>query len=147
MDPQKTIIDLLMYFIPALLVLGAMFLLIKKFLERDYRLKLIEAKQSMQKDMLPLRLQSYERLVLFLERISPESILMRTNKPNMTSGQLHGELLSTIRTEFEHNLSQQVYMSNPAWAQIKIAKEEIVKIINTASEKIGPNDTAINLSA
>ncbi len=147
MDTQKNIVDVLLYFVPALLVLGAMFLLIKNFLDRDYRLKLIEAKQLLQKDMLPLRLQSYERLVLFLERISPSSLLMRTNRPNMTSLQLQSELLSDIRTEFEHNLSQQIYMSNPAWEQVKIAKEEIVKIVNTASEKIGPNDTAINLSA
>jgi hypothetical protein len=109
-------------------------------------LKLIEAKQLLQKDMLPLRLQAYERLVLFLERISPSSLLVRTNKPNMNSLQLHSELLSDIRTEFEHNLSQQIYMSNPAWEQVKIAKEDIIKTINTASEKVGPNDTAINLS-
>lgn len=147
MEVQKNIGDVLLYFVPALLVLGAMFLLVKKYLDRDYRLKLIEAKQMMQKDMLPLRLQSYERLVLFLERIAPESILMRTNRPGMTSGQLHSELLSTVRTEFEHNLSQQVYMSNAAWEQVKIAKDDIIKIINMASEKTGPNDSAINLSA
>ena len=137
---------MLLYFVPALLVLGAMFLLIKKFLDRDYRLKLIEAKQLLQKDMLPLRLQAYERLVLFLERISPSSLLMRINRPNMNSMQLHSELLSTIRTEFEHNLSQQIYMSNQAWEQVKIAKEEIIKIVNTSSEKVGPNNTSINLS-
>lgn len=143
---SKNIIDVLLYFIPALLVLGAMFLLIKKFLDRDYRLKLIETKQLLQKDVLPLRLQAYERLVLFLERISPQSLLMRTNKPNMTSLQLQSELLTAIRTEFEHNLSQQIYMSNVAWEQVKIAKEEVTKIVNTASEKVGPNDTSINLS-
>ena len=143
---NKNIIDVLLYFVPALLVLGAMFLLIKKFLDRDYRLKLIEAKQLLQKDMLPLRLQAYERLVLFLERISPSSLLMRINRPNMNSMQLHSELLSTIRTEFEHNLSQQIYMSNQAWEQVKIAKEEIIKIVNTSSEKVGPNNTSINLS-
>ena len=121
MDKQNNISDVLLYFVPALLVIGAMFLLIKKFLDRDYRIKLIESKQLLQKDMLPLRLQSYERMVLFLERISPASLLMRANKPNMTSLQLQSELLSTIRNEFEHNLSQQIYMSNPAWEQIKLS--------------------------
>ena len=147
MEVQKNIIDVLLYFVPAVLVLGAVFLLINRFLDRDYQLKLIEAKQTSYKDILPLRLQSYERLVLFLERISPSSLLMRTNKPNMTSLQLQAELLSTIRSEFEHNLSQQIYMSNQAWEQVKIAKEDVIRIINIAAEKIGPNNKSINLSA
>jgi len=147
MEVQKNITDVLLYFVPALLILGAVFLLVKQFLERDYRIRLLEARQMMQKDMLPLRLQSYERMVLFLERISPPSLLMRVNRQNLTSRQYQGELLSNIRSEFEHNMSQQIYMSNSAWEQVKIAKEDVIKIINTASEKAGPDNTAINLSA
>lgn len=147
MDISKEIIDVLLYIIPALLVIGVTYLLIKNFLDRDYKLKLIETKQASQKDMLPLRLQSYERLVLFLERISPPSLLMRVNRPQMSSAQLHSELLTTIRTEFEHNLSQQIYMSNRAWENVKLAKEDVIKIINTAAEKTGPGNSALSLSA
>ncbi len=147
MDSSKDIADILIYFIPALLVLGAMYLVVKRYLDRDYKLRLLEARQSAQKELLPLRLQAYERLVLFLERISPSSLLMRTNQPNMNARQLQTELLAAVRSEFDHNLSQQIYISNTAWEQVKIAKEDMMKLINTASEQVNVNDTAINLSA
>ena len=61
MDQSKNIMDLLLYFIPAILVLGGMFMLVKKFLDNAYRLKLLETKKAMQKETLPMRIQAYER--------------------------------------------------------------------------------------
>ncbi|GAB4285948.1 MAG: hypothetical protein Kow0068_11480 [Marinilabiliales bacterium] len=94
----------------------------------------------------PIRLQAYERLVLFLERIQPNSLIMRTQKKEQTARQLQSELLSTIRSEFEHNLSQQVYISTNAWEIVKSAKENTLRIINSASDEIGENDDAMALS-
>jgi hypothetical protein len=84
--------------------------------------------------ILPIRLQAYERIVLFLERISLESLLIRTNTPGMSAGQLHSALLNAIRSEFEHNLSQQIYMSQQAWEVVKNARSNTIKIINTEFE-------------
>ena len=77
MDNTKDLSDALLYFIPAVLVLFAVFMLVKRFMDRDYKLRMLEAKVSMQKNSLPLKLQAYERLVLFLERISPNNLLIR----------------------------------------------------------------------
>src|SRR5436190_15443397 len=100
MDNTKDWSDTLLYFIPALLVLVAVFMLIKRFLDRDYRNQLLLAKQSLRKDSMPLKLQAYERLVLFLERISPNSVLVRTHRAGMSAPQLHADLLATVRAEF-----------------------------------------------
>ncbi len=59
----------------------------------------------------PIKLQAYERIILFLERISMESLLVRVSSPEITASQLQTSLLATVRSEFEHNLSQQIYMS------------------------------------
>jgi hypothetical protein len=89
-----------------------------------------------QKIILPLRLQAYERIILFLERISPNNMIMRLNKPEMSSFQLQSALIKTIREEFEYNLSQQLYISLKGWELVKNAKEETIKLINVASGKI-----------
>jgi hypothetical protein len=89
-----------------------------------------------QKIILPLRLQANERIILFLERISPNNLVMRINKPEMTSVQFQSLLVKTVREEFEYNLSQQIYLSFKAWELVKNAKEETIKLINIASGKI-----------
>ncbi|NSW94872.1 MAG: hypothetical protein HPY62_09235, partial [Bacteroidales bacterium] len=94
----------------------------------------------------PIRLQSYERIVLFLERISLESLLVRVSSPDMTVAQLHSALLTTIRSEFEHNLSQQIYMSPQAWEVVKNARSNMIKIINTEAEKLTTSATGMDFS-
>ena len=59
---------------------------------------------------------------------------------------LHGELLATIREEFEHNVTQQIYVSDKAWAQVRKAKEETLRIINVAFEQTGDNASGTALS-
>lgn len=147
MDNTKELADTLMYFVPAALVLIAMFMLIKRYLERDYKLHLIDAKVSMQQNSLPLKLQAYERLVLFLERISPNNLLIRIHRAGNTASQLQADLLATIRAEFEHNLSQQIYISSAAWEMVKNAKEDTLKLINNAYSEAGQNASGMQLSS
>ncbi len=94
----------------------------------------------------PIKLQAYERIVLFLERISLESLLLRVSTPDMSASQLHSALLSTIRSEFEHNLSQQIYMSQQAWEVVRNARSNMIKIINSEAEKMPANSPGMALS-
>ena len=138
--------ELLLYFVPALLVLVTAFFLIKKFLDDSYKLKLLEVRKASQKDILPLRLQAYERLCLFLERITPVNMIPRVHQSGMTAKQLQSQLLTTVRTEFEHNLSQQLYVSSAAWEAVKNAKEDVVKLVNSAVVSTTDNASALDLS-
>jgi hypothetical protein len=131
---------------PVLIVAGGMYLMIKNFLERDYRLKLIEAKRMIQKELLPLRLQAIERMVVFMERITPENLLFRILQPGMTVRDLQLDLLTAIRSEYEHNLSQQVYLSTASWMLIVKAKNDIITQINILADNIDSKDKAIVLS-
>jgi len=94
----------------------------------------------------PMRLQAYERMVLFLERITPQSMVFRVQKPGMNVLQLQTALLQNVRQEFEHNQAQQLYISNEAWSMAKTAKEELVRMINSAAAKVQPEEDATNLS-
>jgi hypothetical protein len=88
------------------------------------------------KIILPLRLQAYERIVLFLERIAPNNLIIRVNRPELNAYQLQSALIKTIREEFEYNLSQQLYISSKAWEMVNNAKEETIKLINIAAGRV-----------
>lgn len=139
-------LEVLKYTLPALIVFLTSYLLIKKLIENEHKVKKIDLMYKNEQYILPVRLQAYERLVLFLERISPESMIMRINRQGMTSQQLHSELLSNIRAEFEHNLSQQIYVSRDSWEVIKNARSNLINIINFAAKSIEPESPSIKLS-
>ncbi len=100
----------------------------------------LSAHKADEKIILPLRLQAYERIVLFLERITPNNLVMRINRPEMDAFQLQNELLRAIREEFEYNLSQQLYISSRSWELVKNAKEEMIRMINLAAGQV--NETS-----
>ena len=140
-------IELLSYTIPALIVFLTSVFTIRFFIKDNQQQRKIELLLENQKIVTPIRLQAYERITLFLERITPDSLIMRVMNPKMNSKQLQAELLKAIRAEFEHNLSQQIYVSTKAWDVIKNSKEQVIKIINTCFINVKPNDPAIRLSA
>ena len=142
-----TATDALLYFIPAFLVMVAMFIVLKKFLDRDISIRVTEAKHQKFKDTLPLRLQAYERLCVFLERISPPSLLPRALNHAMSAARFRSELVTVINSEFEHNVSQQVYITADAWKSVRSAKEETIHLIHKAFDSIHPDGTAVQLSA
>jgi len=146
MDQFDKITDGLMYFVPAFLVMLVLFWLMKKNNDRDHQLRLLDLRKNLQKETIQLRLQAYERLVLFLERISPNSLLPRMHKSGMSAAHLHNDLLITVRTEFEHNFSQQLYVSRKAWEQVRDAKDQMLRVINTTYHETGERATGMQLS-
>ena len=87
---------------------------------------------------LPLRLQAYERMCLFLERISPNNLLLRLVPSAMSALELQQILLHEIREEYNHNVAQQLYISSNAWEQITNAMNETVAAINKAATEVSP---------
>lgn len=128
--------ELLKIILPASIVFGATYLLIKSFLDNDQKRREMEAKKVSHSTILPLRLQAYERVIIYLERINPNTMVVRVNKQGFSSQQLHMELIKAIKSEYEHNLSQQIYMSYGAWELVKNAKEEILKLVNISATKV-----------
>ena len=86
-----------------------------------------------QKSALPIRLQAYERMALFLERISIPNLIVRVSPKSSDKNDYENLLIRTIEKEFEHNLSQQIYMSDECWNIIKAAKNATIQMIRKAS--------------
>lgn len=144
---MQALLELLKYTVPSLVVLAAAYYLLKMFLDKETEKTEMQMRLDVQKITLPVRMQAYERLVLLLERIEPAGLLVRTNLPGMKASDLQSALVSAIRSEFEHNLSQQLYVSTKAWEMVRNAREESIKRINTAALKLTPEATSADLAS
>lgn len=96
--------------------------------------------------VLPLQLQAYERLVLFVERISPQSLISRVNQPGFTVLDMQIAMVSSIKSEYDHNVSQQIYVTAEAWEAVKTVKEQTISIINQIALKLPPDGASIELN-
>lgn len=143
---MEILYEILKIVLPAALVLLTAWIILRNMIRNDQNKRRHELILQGARTVTPIRLQAYERIVLFLERISMESLLIRISTPDMTAGQLQTALLSAIRNEFEHNLSQQIYMSSQAWEVVKNARSNTIKIINSEAEKIKSDSPAIMFS-
>jgi hypothetical protein len=143
---MELVADILKITIPALIVFITAWILLRNMIRNDQDRRRQEIILQGSRAVTPIKLQAYERIVLFLERVSLESLLVRVSTPDMTAGQLQSALLSAIRSEFEHNLSQQIYMSPQAWEVVKNARSSTVKMINSEAEKTKENKPGIELS-
>jgi hypothetical protein len=139
-------LEILKYILPSVVVFFTTYFVIKLFFENEYKKKQSEFRQMSGNVTIPIRLQAYERLVLFLERISPGSLLIRVYNNNFSASQFQMTLIRSIREEFEHNLSQQVYVSSQAWELVKNAKEEMLKLINITMGELNDNASSSDLS-
>jgi hypothetical protein len=133
---MDVLLEILKYTIPALIVFFTVFLFLRTWGKQEDKRRNHEFNMHLKDDILPVRLQAYERVILYLERIAPESILLRLNRTGMTSSQLQTELQNTIRQEYEHNLAQQTYISIIAWDKVQLAKNHILKLINESAGEL-----------
>ena len=115
-----------------ILVAGAVYVT-KMVMESKAKITALLNSKKNQSVVLPLRMQAYERMALFLERIDPNQLVMRIHTPGLTVSQEQNLLLTAIRSEFEHNLSQQIYISDTVWSKVCDAKGDIESIINTVA--------------
>ncbi|HET6226900.1 MAG TPA: hypothetical protein VFF27_11515 [Bacteroidia bacterium] len=142
MDETFEIVKIIL---PAGIVFLTTYYLVKNFLDHESKKRVLDVKMANQAVLTPIRLQAYERVILFLERINPNGMVMRLNKTG-SAANFQGELLKTIRSEFEHNLSQQIYMSNKSWEAVVKAKEETIKLINIAATKVSADASAMDFA-
>ena len=143
---MEILADILKITIPALIVFFTAWILLRNMIRNDQERRRQEIILQGTRAVTPIKLQAYERIVLFLERISLESLLVRVSTPEMTVSQLQSTLLTAIRSEFEHNLSQQIYMSPQAWEVVKNARSNTIKIINSEADRMKGDEPGIELS-
>jgi len=149
-------IELLKILLPTIATLVVVYVMIREFTkqstkqfdhlknEQQLLIKKMENEraETVLKTSMPIKFQANERMVLFLERINPPNLLTRVMKPKINVRTLQTQLLATIRDEYEHNMSQQLYISNNTWELVKTAKEDVVRLVNSSAAKFNSDEDA-----
>lgn len=143
MDTSK-IIELLFYAIPSLITGLIAYYFFKEHTKNEDGRRRFLLKKDMQVNAMPLRLQAYERMAIFLERITPSKLLIRVHPTSSNKEDYETLLIASIEQEFEHNLSQQIYISDECWNIISAAKNATIQLIRKAS-LLEKTDTANKL--
>ena len=129
------ILSLLYGILPAVIVGLISFYFFHTFYKQEENRRRFLLLREKQKTSLPIRLQAYERLTLFLERIAPGKLLFRVQPVSEDAKSYTDLLIGNIEQEFEHNLAQQIYVSNECWDYIKTAKNATITMLRNASAK------------
>jgi hypothetical protein len=137
MDSTK-IIEILAYTIPSLITGGVAYFLFDSYFKDQQNTRKWLLQKDNRKDTLPLRLQAYERMTLFVERINPSQLLVRIAPISDEKNEYANYVIAQIEQEFEHNLTQQIYISDECWSIITTAKNATIQMIRlgTKSEKV-----------
>ncbi len=138
--------DILKYTVSGCLVVLSAYFLLKNRLLFNTNIKTSNEKLILTKDIIVLKLQAFERLTLFIERINPLNIFVRLYEPGMLVKEMQGLILAEIRAEYQHNITQQLYVNTDTWILIKRVKDDTISIVNTASQQLNPEATAVDLS-
>lgn len=128
------ILEILGYTLPSLVTGGVAYFLFDNFFKDQEKIRRWLLQKENKKDTLPLRLQAYERLSLLMERINPSQILLRNSPVTNDKKEYENFIIDQIQQEFEHNLSQQIYVSGECWSIIQTAKNATIQLIRIAAQ-------------
>ena len=136
---METVLEVLKYTLPALVVFFTVLVMLRSWSRNEDKRRKSEFNMHLSDEILPVRLQAYERSILLLERISPESLILRVSRSDYSARQLQQELLGSITSEYEHNIAQQTYLSTEAWEKIKSAKNQVINLVNETAKEVKPD--------
>ncbi|RAV30140.1 DUF7935 family protein [Sinomicrobium soli] len=132
--------DILLYILPAAITGLVAYYFFAQFVKNEQLKRRFLLQREAQKHTFPIRLQAYERMALFLERTDPVKLLLRVvPSRSMNTAEYEALLIRSIEEEYDHNLSQQIYMSDQCWSIIKTAKNSTIQLIRKASMTAQPD--------
>lgn len=138
------LIEAILYAIPALITGIVAYYFFREHTKNEEGRRRFLLQKDMQVNTMPLRLQAYERMAIFLERITPSKLLVRVHPISSDKDSYADLLVANVEQEFEHNLSQQIYVSDDCWKIISAAKNATIQLIRKASA-LEKTDTANKL--
>lgn len=127
------VIQVLLAMLPAMVVGAVTYLFFHVYVRDREGQRRYDLVRESHKELIPFRIQALERMTLFLERIDPGNLLLRIKPGDMDNYEYQTELIRTIEQEFEHNITQQIYVSNSCWDAIRSAKNATISMIRAAN--------------
>lgn len=146
MKGQQHLIDLLILSIGIFAALMAFYQLVKNDIKQYLNLKKRELSKESRATLLPLRLQAHERLIIFVERINPANLLVRLHQQGIGVKELQTLIVNDVKSEFQHNITQQLYVNSTSWEVIRKLKDDTISMINNVAQGLPETATGVDLS-
>ncbi|RZK60057.1 MAG: hypothetical protein EOO91_02865 [Pedobacter sp.] len=129
-----------------IITVAAAYFLLKNDIQNYFRFKTLEANKDSHNSLFPLRLQAYERLIIFTERINPSNLLVRLHQQGIGIKELQAIILNDIKSEYQHNITQQLYLDSVSWNVVRKLKDDTIAMINNVVQGLPETATGIDLS-
>jgi len=142
MSPLEILLEIVKLTLPGLVVFATVYTVLKQMTTQTQINRRAEQTAETRKVTVNLRLQAYERLSLYCERISIPNLLLRLRTENTSVHSLKWAMMQAIRQEFEHNITQQIYVSEQLWQILKLARDTTTEIIDQVASSLGPDADA-----
>ncbi|KIO76905.1 hypothetical protein TH53_12480 [Pedobacter lusitanus] len=120
--------------------------LIRNDLQKYFSIKSFESGKEERSQLLPLRLQAHERMIVFVERLNPANLFIRLHQQGISARELQSVILNEIRSEYQHNVSQQLYVSAASWTVMRKLKEDTIAMLNNAVAGLPADASGVELS-
>ena len=133
--------------VPTGAVVMTVYMLMKRYFDNQQQTLLAQQLSMQRSDAVEIKLQAYERLILFMERIDLTQLLLRLRTNSMSNLALYNALMVAVQKEFEHNQVQQLYVSDSLWEIVKTAKDNVLSTIINQYEIVNPNDNSETLAS
>lgn len=146
MNTQQILIDVVILFAGIFAALMAVYYILKSDIQRFFNLKTIELNKESRAHILPLRLQAHERLIIFIDRINPANLLVRLHQQGIAIGTLRAGILNEVRSEYQHNITQQLYVDSVTWNVVRKLKDDTIAMINNVVQGLPADTNGIELS-
>ncbi|WP_316768658.1 hypothetical protein [Pedobacter frigiditerrae] len=124
----------------------AAYFLLKNDIQNYFRFKTLEANKDSRGSLFPLRLQAYERLIIFTERINPANLLIRLHQQGIGVKELQAIIVNDIKSEYQHNIAQQLYVDSISWNVVRKLKDDTIAMINNVVLGLPETATGIDIS-
>jgi hypothetical protein len=129
-----------------IITVAAAYLLLKNDIQNYFRFKTLAANKDNSVSLFPLRLQAYERLIIFTERINPANLLVRLHQQGIGVKELQTIIINDVKTEYQHNITQQLYVDTVSWNVVRKLKDDTIAMINNVVQGLPENATGIDIS-
>ncbi|TCD04655.1 hypothetical protein EZ449_17045 [Pedobacter frigidisoli] len=146
MNIQQVLTDIVILFIGIFAALMAVYYILKNDIQQFFNLKTIEINKESRAHILPLRLQAHERLIIFTDRINPANLLVRLHQQGIGIATLQAGILNEVRSEYQHNITQQLYIGSITWNVVRKLKDDTIAMINNAVQGLPADANGIELS-
>lgn len=142
----SVLIDFIIIFLGIFLALFAIYAILKKDIQGLISTKQYESNKEIRSHLLPLRLQAHERLIIFIDRIDPSNMMLRLHHQGIGILELQAAVLNEVRSEYQHNITQQLYVDPATWQVIKKLKDDTIAMVNNGVQGLGTEATGKDLS-